>query len=173
MQTTGQQEVSAATPETLVLVDAHLGNPGIPRMHHERFAVQAEGRGQYLVAWRGGVPVGNVLLHFKHPPHHASFERYGDCAYVEALDVRADERRHGFGVALMQAAEAAARAHGAARVGLSVGVENAPARALYRQLGYQPTDIPDYFVSWTYLDPATGEPMEEGEVCSFWLKSLG
>jgi ribosomal protein S18 acetylase RimI-like enzyme len=172
METPDQPQVTAATPEALVLVDAHLGNPGIPQMHHERFAVQAEGRGQYLVAWRGGVPVGNVLLHFRHPPHHASFERFGDCAYVEALDVKADARRLGFGLALMRAAEAAARARGAALVGLSVGVDNAPARALYRQLGYQPTDIPDYFVSWTYLHPETGEPMEEGEVCSFWLKPL-
>src|ERR1700747_1606376 len=120
MGTPDQHEVTAATPEALALVDAHLGNPGIPRMHHERFAVQAEGRGQYLVAWRGGVPVGNVLLHFRHPPHHASFARFGDCAYIEALDVRADERRQGFGLALMLAAEAAAKARGAPQVGLSV-----------------------------------------------------
>ena len=167
-----QHEVTAATPEALVLVDAHLGNPGIPRMHHERFAVQADGRGKYLVAWRDGAPVGNVLLHFRHPPHHASFQRFGDCAYIEALDVRADGRRQGFGLALMLAAEAAAKARGAAQVGLSVGVDNAPARALYRQLGYHPTDIDDYFVSWTYRHPETGEPTEEGEVCSFWLKPL-
>ena len=167
-----EHEVTAATPEALVLVDAHLGNPGIPRMHHERFAVQAEGRGQYLLAWRGGAPVGNVLLHFRHPPHHGSHASYPDCAYVEALDVLAGERRQGFARALMRAAEAAATANGATQVGLSVGVDNAPARALYRQLGYQPTALPDYFVSWTYLHPQTGEPTEEGEVCSFWLKPL-
>ena len=113
-----------------------------------------------------------MLLHFRHPPHHASHERYPECAYVEALDVRPESRRQGFAVALMQEAERQAAVRGAALVGLSVGVDNAPARALYRKLDYQPTDVPDYWVSWTYVDPRTGEPGEEGETCSFWVKRL-
>jgi ribosomal protein S18 acetylase RimI-like enzyme len=172
MKKPDRSDVAAVTPASLALLDAHLGNPGIPDMHRERFAVQAEGRGEYLAAWRDGLPVGYVLLHYWHPPHHASFAHYPDCAYVEALDVQLQRRRQGFALALMQAAEARAQANGATQLGLSVGVDNAPARALYRKLGYYPTDVPDYFVSWTYQHPETGEPMEEGEVCSFWLKPL-
>ena len=172
MATSAEHEVTVATLDALALLDLHLGNPGIPDMHQERFQVQADGEGLYLAAWRDGAPVGNVLLHFKHPPHHASQGRYPDCAYVEALDVGPQNRRQGFALALMLEAEAQARARGAALVGLSVGVDNAPARALYRKLGYQPTDVPDYWVSWTYLHPQTGEPMEEGETCSFWTKPV-
>ncbi len=60
-------------------------------------------------------------------------------------------------------------AHG---IGLSVGVENAHARALYRKLGYRPAEIPDYRVNWNYFNPSTGEIGEEGEVCSFFLKRM-
>ena len=165
-------DVKVATPEAVALMDAHLGNPGIPDMHRQRFKAQTDGEGLYLAAWRAGVPVGNVLLYFKHPPHHASHARFPACAYVEALDVWADHRRQGFATALMQSAEVHAKAAGATEIGLSVGVENAPARALYRKMGYVPSGIPDYWVSWTYLDKETGEPMEEGETCSFWVKAL-
>jgi ribosomal protein S18 acetylase RimI-like enzyme len=167
-----QHEVTVVTPESLALLDAHLANSGIPDMHHERFKVQADGQGLYLAAWRNGTPVGYVLLHFKHPPHHASYDHHPDCAYVEALDVRPEDRRQGFALALMREAEARARSSGATLVGLSVGVDNAPARALYQGLGYVPTQVPDYRVSWTYLDPQTGEAKEEGETCSFWAKPL-
>lgn len=111
-----------------------------------------------------------MLVHFRHPEHHLSHVHFPDCAYVEGLEVEADVRRLGVGQALMHEAEA--RARPAASVGLSVGVENAPARALYRKLGYQPADIPDYPVTWNYIDRVTGEIGEEGEICSFWLKPL-
>jgi ribosomal protein S18 acetylase RimI-like enzyme len=165
-------EVTVVTPQSLALLEAQLGNPGIPDMHSQRFEVQARGNGLYLVAWGSGAPVGYALLHFRHPPHHASFERYPECAYVEALDVRPQDRRQGFALALMREAEQRAKASGASLVGLSVGIENAPARALYRKLGYRPTEVADYFVSWTYIDRETGDEKEEGEMCSFWLKSL-
>lgn len=172
MKTLTRREVTPATGESLTALDRRLANPGIPHMHRERFEVQTSGNGHYLVAWENRLPVGYVLLHFRHPPHHRSYEHYPDCAYVEALDVSPKHRRQGFGVELMREAEARARSHGASLIGLSVGVENAPARALYEKLGYQPTEVPDYFVSWTYLDRDTGEPKEEGEVCSFWAKQL-
>src|SRR6201999_3280666 len=106
MQTSDQHVVAPVTPQTVALVEAHLGNPGIPDMHHQRFAVQADGNGLYLAAWRDGLPVGNVLLHFRHPPHHASYAHYPECAYVEALDVPSEHRRQGLGMALVREAEA-------------------------------------------------------------------
>jgi GNAT superfamily N-acetyltransferase len=165
-------EVEAVRRGSLPLLDSHLGNPGIPDLHQRRFEVQARGDGLYLAAWEDGAPIGNVLLHFRHPPHHACYERYPDHAYVEALDVRLESRRQGVGLALMVSAEQHARSSGAADIGLSVGVENTPARALYWKLGYRPADLADYPVSWTYLDPETGEPKEEGEICSYWARPL-
>ncbi len=169
---TAPHEIRVVTPDSLALLDEHLGNSGIPDMHQQRFKVQMDGEGLYLAAWRDGVPVGYVLLHFKHPPHHRSYERHPECAYVEALDVRAQDRRRGIAFALMERAESLARSGGVPTIGLSVGVDNAAARNLYRKLGYLPSDAPDYPVTWTYLDPETGEPKEEGETCSFWMKPL-
>jgi len=172
MRTPPRHEVTLVTAQSLALLDRCLGNAGIPDMHRQRFRVQADGGGLYLAAWQDGAPVGNVLLHFKHPPHHASYDHYPHCAYVEALDVRPQNRQRGFALALMREAELRARSSGASLVGLSVGVDNAPARALYLKLGYRPTEVPDYWVSWSYRDPATGEAKEEGETCSFWTKPL-
>jgi ribosomal protein S18 acetylase RimI-like enzyme len=172
MKAPALHEVTIVTPRSLALLDEHLANPGVPDVHARRFKVQTDGEGVYLAAWQDGAPVGYVLLYFKHPPHHASYERYPNHAYIEALDVRSKSRRQGFALALMENAEFRARSSGASHLGLSVGLGNAPARALYRKLGYQPADIPDYPVSWTYLDPATGEPKEEGEMCGFWVKPL-
>ena len=164
--------IAAVTGETLPVLERVLGHPGIPDMHQQRYAVQSGGGGLYLAAWRDGAPVGYVLLHFKHPSHHASFAHYPEAAYVEALDVPPEHRRRGIAMALMAAAEREAAMRGAACVGLSVGVDNAPARALYRKRGYRPSDIPDYWVGWTYIHPDTGKTMDEGETCSFWIKPL-
>lgn len=141
-------------------------------MHARRYKVQSDGEGVYLAAWQDGAPVGYVLLYFKHPPHHGSFEHYPNYAYVEGLYVRPEYLRQGIALALMENVESGARSNGASHVGLSVGIGNEQARALYRKLGYQPSDIPDYQVSWTYLDPATGGPKEEGEMCGVWAKLL-
>ncbi|HEX4197554.1 MAG TPA: GNAT family N-acetyltransferase [Caulobacteraceae bacterium] len=164
-------EVTLATAEDAAWLDAHQPSGGMPDVHRQRLALQEAGDAAYLIGWRDGRRVGFVLVHFRHPRHHLSHLHFPDCAYVEGLEVETGARRLGVGRALMHEAEI--RARPAADVGLSVGVDNAPARALYRKLGYRPAAIPDYPVTWNYIDRVTGEIGEEGEVCSFWLKPLG
>jgi GNAT superfamily N-acetyltransferase len=91
---------------------------------------------------------------------------------VEALTTHPDKQRQGVATSLMQIAEVYARQHRAECVGLSVGVDNGPAQALYRKLAYQPTELPPYSVTWNYLDKTTGEVKVDGELCDFWRKSL-
>ena len=56
------------------------------------------------------------------------------------LFVAPDARRQGVAEALMEAAEAHGRATGAARLVLQTAVDNAPAQALYRRLGWTAAD---------------------------------
>jgi ribosomal protein S18 acetylase RimI-like enzyme len=164
--------IKVATPEHVALLKEHMPTDNMPDTHRQRFKLQQEGKGLYLLAWQEQLPVGYVLLHFRHPPYHSSCQHYPECAYVEALTTRPDKQRQGVATSLMQIAEVYTRQHRAECIGLSVGVDNGPAQALYRKLAYQPTELPPYSVTWNYLDKTTGEVKVDGELCHLWRKSL-
>jgi ribosomal protein S18 acetylase RimI-like enzyme len=166
------QDITIATPEHVALLEEYMSTDNMPDTHRQRFKLQQEGKGLYLLAWQEGLPVGYVLLHFRHPGYHASCQHYSECAYIEALTTRPDKQRQGVAASLMKIIDAYAKQHRAESIGLSVGVDNAPAQALYRKMAYKPTDNPPYSVTWNYLDKTTGEIKEEGELCHFWIKSL-
>ena len=90
----------------------------------------------FLVAERDGAVVGSVWLSLVEPQ-----TRSREQAWV--FDLRVDEavRRQGIGAELMAAAEDAARAAGAARLGLNVFGGNEAAVALYVQRGYAVTTM--------------------------------
>ncbi|MDE1819349.1 MAG: GNAT family N-acetyltransferase [Euryarchaeota archaeon] len=79
---------------------------------------------------RGRPRVGVLWLHAKDGK-----------AFVYELQVDEPQRRNGFGRAAMLAAEPIARRLGAKRIALHVFGDNAPARALYRDLGYLETNV--------------------------------
>jgi len=60
-------------------------------------------------------------------------------AFVYNIAVEEDQRRKGYGRAIMAAGERWSRDHGAATIGLHVFSHNHGARALYEQLGYTET----------------------------------
>ncbi|MCU7727039.1 GNAT family N-acetyltransferase [Actinoplanes sp. KI2] len=63
----------------------------------------------------------------------------GTTAFVYNIAVEQDQRRRGYGRAIMEAGERWSRAHGAATIGLHVFAHNHGARSLYEQLGYVET----------------------------------
>ena len=63
------------------------------------------------------------------PPH----------SFVYGLDVNADQRRKGYGQAIMEAAMQECRERGIASMGLNVFGHNDTARRLYDRLGFQVT----------------------------------
>jgi ribosomal protein S18 acetylase RimI-like enzyme len=68
--------------------------------------------------------------------------KYGACsAYVYDLEVRPEHRRQGHAWRALKALELLAAEAGATSIGLNVFANNAAARALYRKLGYRPTNI--------------------------------
>jgi ribosomal protein S18 acetylase RimI-like enzyme len=164
--------ITIATLEDMALLEKHMVTGGMPDRHRQRFLLQEEGKGLYLLAWENQVPTGYVLLHFQHPDHHESYRHYPECAYVEGLGTHPDRQRQGIATSLMKSTESYAKQHGAQNIGLSVGTDNAPAQALYRKMAYQLSDIPPYRVTWNYLDKTTSEVKEEGELCRFWIKPL-
>ena len=82
------------------------------------------------------------------------------CAELEDLFVREQERGRGVGTALLAAAEEAARAAGATRLGFAVTVgnpANSAARRLYERCGYADGGLGEFILGYTYRDEL-GEP---------------
>ena len=86
----------------------------------------AEGQGAFLVAWRGGKPVGCGAV-------RRVGERSGE---LKRMYVVPEERGRGIGRALLAALEAEARALGLTCLLLETGVRQAEAMALYRGAGF-------------------------------------
>jgi ribosomal protein S18 acetylase RimI-like enzyme len=93
------------------------------------------------IALRDGIQVGVANLGLR-----------GREAWIGGVGVVPSERRRGLGRALMEAVHDEARARGVERVWLEVIVENAPAVALYEDLGY--THVRDLEV-WSLSEPGT------------------
>ncbi len=103
-------------------------------------------RGCLLLARVEGAPAGCVALR----------AQQGDVAEMKRLYVRPAYRKLGLGERLARAILSEARARGYRRVRLDTLPEMAPARALYRRLGFRP--IPPYYES-----PITGTSFLELE----------
>ncbi len=117
-----------------------------------------QGDGYYLVAWEDDEPVGHAHLALTDPPE------------LQDVSVRAEYRRRGIATALAVAAEQAVVARGAARLRLSVSVDNESALILYRGLGYSDVGIPPRRVHGT-IQIRTG-PLEVDDTLLTWEKSL-
>jgi GNAT superfamily N-acetyltransferase len=87
---------------------------------------------EFHVAEVAGEPVGDLWLSTRET-----------MAFVYNIEVRPEERRRGYGAAIMKAAAHRCRALGHPVLGLNVFAHNPGARALYDKLGYRVTH--DYF----------------------------
>jgi GNAT superfamily N-acetyltransferase len=85
-------------------------------------------------AYDGSTEVGVLWLAIKDSSE-------GLTAFGFDFEVREDLRRHGYGRAIMQAAEEVCRGLGVVQVGLSVFGNNLGAQALYEQMGFAVTAI--------------------------------
>src|SRR4051794_32722287 len=79
----------------------------------------------FFTAWVDDVPVGHLWLSTERP-----------MAFVYDIVVREDQRRKGFGAAIMNAGALWSREHGHHALGLNVFAHNPGARALYESLGF-------------------------------------
>jgi ribosomal protein S18 acetylase RimI-like enzyme len=118
-----------------------------------------QGDGFYLVAWEADEPLGHAHLALTDPPE------------LQDVEVRPEHRRRGVASALTASAEAAAAARGFGRLRLQVSVDNAPAQALYRGLGFGDAGMPPRRVQGTLQ--VRGGPLEVDDTLLTWEKALG
>jgi ribosomal protein S18 acetylase RimI-like enzyme len=87
--------------------------------------------GEVLVLFAGDGPDGFAELRFRPSLYTGALD-----AYLEELYVVPEERGHGLGRALLEAAMDHARQRGAARIDLNTSVDDVAARALYESAGF-------------------------------------
>jgi GNAT superfamily N-acetyltransferase len=123
--------IAPATTADLPALTAALGQP-------EFFGERLRGGPDevVLVAWRDGVPVGDVVLRLSGADHPFIRERMPGRPMIYHLEVAPAHQRQGVGTALLDAAEAQARTRGHGLVQLLVETDNPEAERLYRRRGY-------------------------------------
>ena len=144
---------------------------GNVRKHEERLRLQSEGVATYLLAWRGELPVGHVLIKWRGTADEPMSSHLTNCPDLEDLIVSPECRSMGVGTALLEHAEELALQNGYSQIGLGVEVENDRARSLYELLRYVDSDLGAYVTSGSYLD-REGVERPWQETCNYLVKQL-
>jgi ribosomal protein S18 acetylase RimI-like enzyme len=147
--------------DELPVVEAHLAY-GSPGKHRQRLAAQEDGACVYPIAWLGDRPVGHVLVRWIGTDTASVRARLTDCPDVQDLFVAPDARSHGYGTQLLEAAILLVRNSGYQRIGLSVGIDNTRAQALYQRHGFEDLGIAPFTISGDW----------GSETCRYLVKPL-
>ncbi len=144
---------------------------GLSLKHQDRIERQGRDEARYLLAVRGGRIIGHLLLKWDGPFDERVRKLVPACAEVEDFVVAPEWRGQGAGGALLTAADERCRERGVQWIGLSVGLENPSARAIYEHRGYVPVPGSEHRVSWLQPDGSGGE-VEAHEDCVYLVKDL-
>ena len=150
---TGQVTVRVAQAADLAALDLAIPS-GRNDVHRSFLARQAQGHASYLVAWRGGRPVGVGVVRWTGRGGYPDPE-------ISNLHVPEPLQSQGIGTAIVHFAEELVRARGHRRIVIGVDEHNLRAAALYERLGYADTGA-RWTGTYTWYDRA-GTEREESE----------
>ena len=162
-------EIRRLSESDLTAFAEHFGE-GNPAQLERALQLQAEDAAVMLVAWRYGLPVGRVILHWRPIPEAPAEWNSGVC-FPEEFIVLTPYRSQGIGTALMDEAERLTRVRGYERVSIGVGLDNGRALALYKRLGYEETGLGPFEDGGSFYDHA-GRLIEWQETWTFVTKRL-
>lgn len=163
-------EVRRFEPAELEALQRELPSWSVAQ-YPSRLEAQARGEMAQVFAWDGDIPVGRGMVLFaEHEEYSESAVREG-CAEVRDVFVVPSHRRRGAATGIMAALEDASRRSGWRKIGLdvSLGEDDAPARALYAALGYRQAHGP--FISSATLDADDG-PLHVHGIMEYLVKDL-
>jgi GNAT superfamily N-acetyltransferase len=140
--------------------------------YERRLREQDRGLAVQLVAWVGEEAVGRAMLVLAGNEEWSASAFRETCAEIRDLAVESAWQRRGIGRSLIASLEAEARAAGARRIGLGVGLDDdyAAARAMYEGLGYRFAHGP--FVGSAKLDRADGSSFAVAGAQEYRVKDL-
>ena len=144
-----------------------------PMFQYNRYNVQKNGEGLYLIAWHENVPIGHFLLRWSGPQDAPVTNKINitASAFLEAGLTIDDYRRKGVATAIIQEAERLSKEKGCTHIGLEVGVENFEAKRLYEKLGYKDWGYGEFLINWEFIDN-NGNKGIDSEIVIFMQKNL-
>jgi ribosomal protein S18 acetylase RimI-like enzyme len=163
-------DIRPLTLEEVGLVEAQTAFNN-PKQHRDRLARQERGDVVYWIAWDAKIPVAHVLVKWSGVALEPMASALPGCPDIENLYVIPDYRQQGIGSGLLNAAEFHTRKRGYRHIGLSVGIDNSIARAMYAGRGYRDAGFDIYTLSGSYLNH-DGQTQFWQETCHYFVKSL-
>lgn len=153
------------------LLSAQPLSTGLPDKHHNRIALQSQGHMEYILALQDDTLIGHLLLKWNGPEDPFLKRMLPPCAEIEDFMVAEEWQGRGIGSAMLEFAAARAREHGETRLGLSAGIANERARALYDRHGFVVMPGSEHRVRWFEPNP-DGTSRIAGEDCDYLMKDL-
>jgi ribosomal protein S18 acetylase RimI-like enzyme len=115
--------------------------------------------------------VGSGFIRWHGPRDPEAFHLFPESPEIYRLAVLEEFQARGNGQALIAAMEDKARQKGFRSVSLGVGHENVRANNLYKRLGYQDTELVEYWDEYDYPTP-DGKTATARDLCRYLVKSL-
>lgn len=144
---------------------------GLKEKHRLRHLRQREGEAAYLIFWHGDTPIGHLFLKWSGPHDPQVAAKITNCAEIEDFVVVPELRSQGIGRHALAHAAALTRDHGLQRLGLSVGLDNPRARALYERVGFTDANCGIVIVRWQYPGKDGHKHWAE-QHCTYLVKDL-
>ena len=165
-------KIRPAKAADLAFLEEQFSPNSLSRYQHRRYAVQKSGKGAFLIAWHGSIPVGHFLLRWEGPEHDPTGHYPPHTPYLESGGTREAYRRQGVATRIITEAERLVRVRGYTQIGLAVGsTDNSVAKRLYERLGYADWGRGEFRVSWDY-ETKDGRKGTESEICIYMFKTL-
>ena len=166
--------IKPAEESQLDVLEHEFSPDGLSKYHYQRYEVQKQGKGVYLIAWHDHTPIGHFLLWWSGPDDTRVSPSVDvtQSAFLEAGGTRVEYRRKGVATALIREAERLAKEKGCTQIGLEVGsIDNPDAKRLYESLGYVDWGQGKFLISWEYID-RNGNTGTESEIVTYMYKRL-
>lgn len=132
---------------------------------------QARGKHSLFICADDGEILGSGFIRWFGPRDPEAMRLFPNAPEIYRLEVRETHRSLGIGRSLIAEMEAEATVRGFREVSLGVGHENPRALSLYRELGFEDTELEEYFDEYEY-------PLEDGglgvarDLCRYMIKRL-
>ena len=137
----------------------------------EDLAEQDSGLHSCFIAILGAKVIGCGFIRWAGPRDEAAIRLFPDSPEIYRLDVRQEFRSKGIGTKLIEAMESSASVKGFQSVSLGVDYDNPRAYKLYKRLGFEDTELTEYYDEYIY-PISEGKTATARDLCRYLVKQI-
>jgi ribosomal protein S18 acetylase RimI-like enzyme len=162
--------IRQARAEDLKLLDRYV-KPAVGKTFKQDLDEQARDEHALFIASAKEEIFGWGFIRWHGPRDPKAKQLFPEAPEIYRLEVRESHRSQGIGRSLIAGMEAHAVARGFKAISLGVGHENPKAYSLYQELGFEDTELEEYFDEYQY-------PLKDGgfgtarDLCRYLVKRI-